>query len=89
MKHTIATLGIVKPILASADPSDRFKLVWSLLFLAAMIAAIPSGNKIIAAITTPTKDTGKLRLITILSIVGESVFANNTTICFAWWCAKE
>ena len=60
MIQTTATLGIVKPILANAEPNAKFKLVWSLFFRAAMIAAIASGNKIMAAITTPTKLFGRL-----------------------------
>ena len=37
---TIATAGIVKPILASAEPSARLRLVCSLFCLAARTAAM-------------------------------------------------
>ena len=49
-----ATVGIVKPMLAKADPSAKFKLLCKRLALAALTAAKPSGNKTKRAMAIPT-----------------------------------
>src|SRR4029079_17258732 len=56
--ETTATAGIVRPILASADPSARFKLVCSRLDRDARTAARPSGRSTSAAIKIPTTAFG-------------------------------
>ena len=45
MIQTTATLGMVNPILAKAEPKAKFILVCNLFFLAAITAAIASGRK--------------------------------------------
>ncbi len=74
-----ATHGIVNPILANAEPNARLRLVCSLFFFEAMIAAIPSGRRIIVAIITPTSTLGRLWLTMIFSIDGDNVLAGRTT----------
>ena len=76
---TIATAGIVRPMLASAEPRARLRLVCNLFFLAALNAATPSGNKITRATIIPTMDFGAPNCITPRSTVGASVLASNTT----------
>ena len=39
------TTGIVSPIVASAEPSDKFKLICNWFLREARIAVVPSGNK--------------------------------------------
>ena len=46
-------------MLASAEPSARFRLVCNRFARAAAIAAVPSGSSTIAAITTPTNAAGR------------------------------
>lgn len=76
---TIATAGMVSPILASAEPRARLRLVCNLFFRAALNAAKPSGNKITSATIIPTIDLGAPNLITPCSTTGASVLASNTT----------
>ena len=52
-RDTIATAGIVSPMLAMAEPSARLMLFCSLLMRADFAAASPSGRSTIAAITMP------------------------------------
>ncbi|MNR22415.1 hypothetical protein D3C85_1393640 [compost metagenome] len=77
--ETIETAGMVRPIVASADPKAKFKLVCNLFFRAALYAAKPSGSKTTAAITTPTKDFGAPAATIAFSISGASALANSTT----------
>ena len=58
-----ATAGMVKPILAKAEPSARFKLVCKRLALAARKAARVSGIKTNKAMTMPTKVCGGRELL--------------------------
>ena len=51
---TTATVGIVKPIHAIADPMPRFKLVCNRLRAAARTAAPVSGSSTSIAIAMPT-----------------------------------
>jgi len=55
---TEATTGIVKLILANADPSYRFKLFCILLAAAAFTAEIPSGSKTTQATIIPESACG-------------------------------
>jgi hypothetical protein len=56
--ETMATIGKVSPIPASAEPTERLNFFCSWLFLAACTAALPSGNNTIKAMITPGKLTG-------------------------------
>ncbi len=56
--ETTATVGIVRPILAMAEPSARLMLFYSRLRRADFIAASPSGMSTVSAMTTPTKAFG-------------------------------
>lgn len=56
--ETIATAGMVSPILARAEPSARLRLVCKRLFRADLSAAKPSGNRITNATITHTSDFG-------------------------------
>src|SRR4051812_5286508 len=53
-----AIAGMVRPMLASADPSARFTLVWRRFRSAARTAATVSGSSTSSAITTPTTASG-------------------------------
>ena len=75
----IATVGMLSPILANAEPSARLMLVWNWLRLAARMAAMPSGNRITIAIATPTNAVGKPAATTALSITGERFLASKIT----------
>ena len=55
---TIDTMGMVSPILAKADPRERFRLFCSSLFFAALYAVRPSGSSTIHAMTTPANVWG-------------------------------
>ena len=74
------TEGIVKPILARAEPKAKLILVCKRFFLAACIEAIPSGRSTILAIITPTKDCGSPASIIIPSMIGDMALANKTTM---------
>ena len=63
---------MVSPIEAKAEPKERLRLVCKSSFLAALMEAIPSGNKITAAMITPTKDCGNPAFLMIVSIGVES-----------------
>ncbi len=76
---TIATAGMARPMLASAEPKARLRLVCKRFFRAACKAARPSGNSITNATIIPTNDFGTPILTTPLSIVGFSVLASSTT----------
>lgn len=78
--EAVATAGMLRPILANADPKAKLRLVCSLLLYAALMAAIPSGNKTIPAIMIPTNDLGAPAPITKASTSFERYFANKTTI---------
>ena len=75
-----ATAGMLRPILANADPKARLRLVCNRLLYAARIAAIPSGSKTIPAIIIPTIDLGAPTLNTRLSTSFERYLAKRTTI---------
>lgn len=77
--NTAATVGIVSPILASAEPSARFMLVCRRFARAAVTAASPSGSSTSAAITMPTAASGAPSRITACSTTGDSSFASSTT----------
>src|SRR5205814_847005 len=55
---TAATAGMVRPMLASAEPSARFRLVCMRLRNAARTAAVVSGSSTSSAITMPTTAGG-------------------------------
>ena len=74
-----ATAGIVRPMLASADPKAKFKLVCNLLARAAFKAAKLSGSNTKVAMTMPTTGLGAPTLATKSSTVGVSAFARPTT----------
>ena len=76
---TMATAGIVRPIVASAEPSARFRLVCSWLALAARSAASPSGISTMAAMMMPTSALGAPMLATAASTDGAVALASNTT----------
>src|SRR3546814_1000359 len=54
----MATAGMVRPIVASAEPSARLRLVCKRSAFAARTAATPSGARINAAISTPSTAGG-------------------------------
>ena len=64
------TVGIVKPILAKADPKAKFKLLCKRLALAALMAAKPSGIKTSSAIAIPTMVFGAPAAFTPASMAG-------------------
>ena len=74
-----ATAGIVKPILASAEPSAKFKLLCNRLALATLKAAKLSGNSTSIAIAIPTTALGAPIALTAASMVGLSNLAKMTT----------
>jgi hypothetical protein len=75
-----AMVGILSPILASADPKARLSEVWISLFSAALKAANPSGSSTTPAIIIPTKDLGAPTETTRYSISLDRNFAAKTTI---------
>lgn len=77
--NTAATVGIVRPMLASAEPSARFMLVCSRFARAAPTAASPSGSSTSAAIAMPTAASGAPSRSTVRSTAGDSSFASSTT----------
>ncbi|MCY1230415.1 hypothetical protein D9M72_428260 [compost metagenome] len=77
--NTAATVGMVSPMLASAAPSARFRLVWMRSARAARSAASPSGNSTMAAITIPTTAAGAPAFSTAASTDGDSSLASPTT----------
>jgi len=76
---TMATAGMVRPMLASAEPSARFRLVCMRLRAAARRAANVSGSSTSKAITIPTTAAGADAACTAAPIAGESVFERPTT----------
>lgn len=74
-----ATVGMVKPMLAKAEPSAKFKLLCKRLAFAALTAAKPSGNKTKRAMAIPTMVFGTPAAATPLSIAGLSSSARPTT----------
>src|SRR5688572_3346606 len=55
---TAATDGMVRPMLATAEPNARLRLIWIRSRRAARAAARVSGSRINSAMTTPTNETG-------------------------------
>ena len=76
---TIATAGIERPMLASAEPSARLRLVCRRLALAARTADRPSGSRTIAAMAMPTTACGAPRRATPASRAGDTALAIRTT----------
>ena len=76
---TTATAGTVSPMLASAEPSARFRLVCMRLAAAARTAAQVSGSSTSKAMATPTTEAGAPAARTPPSMAGASVFARPTT----------
>src|SRR3974377_289850 len=79
MIETTATAGIVRPIVASDDPSARLRLVGRRLPLAALTAPRPSGNSTSPAIIIPTTDFGASIRASPNSTVGVRNLARPTT----------
>ena len=75
-----ATVGMVNPILAKAEPRAKFKLLCRRLALAALTAANPSGRSTSKAIAIPTIVFGAPAAATPLSIAGLSNSARPTTV---------
>ena len=75
----MATAGIVRPMLASAEPSARLRLVCSRSARAARSAAQVSGASTSMAMTMPTTVGGRPADAMPCSIVGESVLARPIT----------
>ena len=78
-----ATVGMVKPMLANADPSAKFRLVCKLSSRAALTAEKPSGINTTAAIIIPTTACGAPHSRTMLSMVGDNDLPSNTTAASA------
>ena len=78
-RDTIATVGIVSPMVAMAEPSARLMLFCSRLTRADFAAASPSGSSTIAAMTTPTKACGSPAAAMPRSSGYESTLASSTT----------
>ena len=74
------TMGIVNPMLASAEPMARFMLVCKRLARAARMAAQVSGMRTIIAITMPTALLGASNWITRRSSAGDISLARPTTV---------
>jgi hypothetical protein len=74
-----ASAGMVRPMLAIAEPKARLRLVCKRSRRAARVAARVSGSSTSRAITTPTKDGGNPIAATPSSMAGDSTFANPTT----------
>ena len=77
--ETTATAGMVRPMLASAEPSARFMLVCKRLSRAARKAAKPSGSNTSAAIIGTTTVFGAPACATPASTVGVRTLASPTT----------
>ncbi len=74
-----ASAGMVRPMLAMAEPSARLRLICTRLRRAALTAARVSGASTRMAMTTPTKDGGRPTAVTAVPIAGESTLASPTT----------
>ena len=74
-----ATVGMVSPILAKAEPSAKFKLLCKRLALAARTAAKPSGRRTNIAMAIPTIVFGAPAAFTADSIAGLKSSASPTT----------
>ncbi len=77
--HTTETAGMVSPTLASAEPNPRLIEVCIWLFLAARIAATPSGNNTTDAMITPTNARGAPMFSTKCSMTGDKPLAIKIT----------
>jgi hypothetical protein len=77
--ETLATAGIVSPMVANTDPRARFMLVCRRFAVAARYEASPSGRSTNPAITIPTTLLGAPTAAMPASSVGVSAFANATT----------
>lgn len=75
-----ATVGIVSPILANADPNARLRLLCRRFALAPLIAAYASGINTNIAMAMPTTVFGAPAAFTVASIAGFSASASPTTI---------
>jgi hypothetical protein len=75
----MAIAGMVRPMLAIAEPSARLRLVCMRSRAAARTAAIVSGSRTSRAITTPTTACGRPAAATADSIAGETPLARPTT----------
>ena len=75
-----ATVGMVNPMLANADPNAKFRLLCRRFALAALSAAKPSGNNTKSAIAIPTIVLGAPAAFTPASMTGLSTSANPTTV---------
>src|SRR5580658_4932962 len=73
------TAGMVSPMLASADPNARLRLVCRRFARAARSAASPSGSSTMPAMITPTSAFGAPILATPASRLGASFLASSTT----------
>lgn len=78
-KETNATTGIVKLILAKAEPKERFKLFCILFAKAAFTADMPSGSNTTQAMMIPDKAGGAPILWIQASKSGAKDSANKTT----------
>ena len=67
-----ATVGMVSPMLARADPSAKFKLLCNRLALAALTAAYASGKSTNIAMAIPTTVFGAPTAFIPASIAGLS-----------------
>ena len=74
-----ASAGIVKPMLATADPSARLSEVCRRPRRAALTAARVSGSSTSKAMTTPTKAEGRPAAPTARSMAGDCTLASPTT----------
>ena len=74
-----ATVGMVRPMLANAEPRARFKLLWRRLARAARTAAYPSGISTNSAMAIPTTVLGAPADFTPASMAGLSASAKPTT----------
>lgn len=77
--HAATTIGMVRPILAIADPIVKFILVCNRSALAARTAAQASGKSTIAAITMPARALGAFANAMTEYIEGDRSFAEPTT----------
>src|SRR5271165_2652807 len=70
---------MVRPMLASAEPIERLRLVWTRLAEAALTAATLSGSRTSAAMTTPRKEGGRPAAAMACSSDSDRVSASSTT----------
>ena len=77
--ETNATVGMVNPILAIAEPSDKLKLFCKWLLRAARNAERPSGNSTTQAMITPESEGGAPAAVSQFFKPGASISANRTT----------